>query len=162
MGQVIQDINSSKPGVLPSNKPVDSTAPPPNNYTDEVKKVLKSMGFNMDAQGIKTWAYKGNTANKLVYWSTEAISMEEVGSYVKVIRYNSKGNTYTAGYVKIVQKTQEKTGEKYAAFTDSDGSSDFYEYKKITQTTDTKKSFDKTYAIFLKMTPAKTKTPGDP
>lgn len=162
MGQVIQDIGAASPGTLP-RVPVDSTAVN-TTHLGTVVKALADRGFNMDAQGIKTWAYKPHAdgKNNYVYWSTETITLDDVaaGNYVKVIRYNSARKTYTAGYVKLVKKAEG--GTPYPAVTDSDGSSDFYEYKKIAQTADTKKSFDQTYDIFLKMTPAKTKTPNDP
>ncbi len=162
MGQVIQDIGSAKPGTLPK-VPVDSTAINTQNLPI-VAQALKDMGFNMDAQGVKTWAYKPHAdgKNNYVYWTTEAITLEDVkeNNVVQLNNYNSAKKTYTAGYVRLVEK--KEGGTPYPSITDSDGLADFYEYKKIKQTDETKASFDKTYAIFLKMTPAKTKTPGDP
>lgn len=101
-------------------KKIDSTSPN-GEKTKAITEALKAMGNELGANGIQTWMMQGQNGNAslsldqknyMLYWSTESIESEnkeenenKVGTWVRVIRYDSKTKQYTAGYAKIGKTT---------------------------------------------------------
>lgn len=133
----------------------------------EVEKALHALGFSTGKD--TTWDINYNGTKKLIYWANENISLSDVGSDKLVIRYNGSGNngqgTYTVGTVKVIQPADrtpngvagvDYPSNDYAVLDTRDGGSYFTEYTQITQSAESKASFEETYKIYLQALNAQT------
>lgn len=130
---------------------VDSTCTDPN-HLNNVTTALEALGFDLSDSDMKSWSIQeqgasGGKGAYYLYWSSVDISACKPGETVKVMRYNSRLGTYTAGYITITSTTLN-TGT-YNVFSRSD--SDWAEYTGQQQTGSTKKDFDRTYSIYAQM-----------
>ena len=72
-----------------------------------------------------------------------------MGSQVKVMRYNSRRGTYTAGYVTVQETQLEGKGEYYPVLGRGDAS--WSEFTDIPQSDADKQQFDAIYQVFGQM-----------
>ena len=127
---------------------VESNAPTGNNnFTDKVLAYFKEKGIDPSLSGIGSWAYSNN--EQLLYWSEKNIADCTVGEPVLVMRYNTKKNTYTVGYVKVTQKKSENTGEFYNSFFPKSGEAQWTQAgSDQEQTNEMKRFFDSAMAYY--------------
>lgn len=127
---------------------IDSTSPNGENR-QVLEAALAKAGFDLQAQGVQTWSFQGvGSGNYLLLWTTEDLRDYPVGSRVKVMRYNSRLGTYTAGYI-TVQQTQLNGGDPYAVL--GRGGAGWTEYTGVPQTDGDKREFDTIYGVFGEM-----------
>lgn len=120
--------NASRKNVLGylsgANKKIDSTSPN-GTRTKAIDAALKKLGHDLGANGIQSWMMQGQNGNRqdsetnqyFLYWSTVDISKVKIGTWVKVIRYNSQNGEYEAGYAQVGKTTlDEGVKETYQTF----------------------------------------------
>ncbi len=99
------------------DKKIDSTSPN-GTRTKAIDAALKKFGHDLGTNGIQSWMMQGQNGNSpdseenkyLLYWSTVDITKVKVGTWVKVIRYNSKSGEYEAGYAQVGKTTLNESG----------------------------------------------------
>ena len=113
--------NASKKNILGylanEKKKIDSTSPN-GTRTQAIDAALKKLGHDLGANGIQSWMMQGQKGNSqgseanqyFLYWSTVDITKVEVGTWVKVIRYDSKNGEYEAGYAQVGKTTLNESG----------------------------------------------------
>lgn len=127
IGNLMDKDNELKKKVLgwlsDQNTKIDSTSSA-GQRTKAIEEALKAAGNDLGTNGIQSWMMQGQAGNTsgstnnnyVLYWSTEKIDGEEkLGTWVRVIRYNSKTKDYTAGYVQV-GKTSMNGGGTYNTF----------------------------------------------
>lgn len=106
------------------DKKIDSTSPN-GTRTQAITEALRKVGNDLGTNGIQSWMMQGQDGNRqdsktnqyLLYWSTVDITKVDVGTWVKVIRYDSKTGQYEAGYARVGTTTlNEGGGATYHTF----------------------------------------------
>lgn len=132
-----------------AGKYIDSTSKQGTNR-EKLEGALKEAGFDLQAQGVQSWSFQGvGSGQFLLYWTTESLADYPVGSQVKVMRYNSRRGTYTAGYVTVQETQLEGKGEYYPVLGRGDAS--WSEFTDIPQSDADKQQFDAIYQVFGQM-----------
>lgn len=143
------------------NNSIDSTAPSGTNSRQQ--KVLNALGpggLDIEQSNITSWAVRKEGTHTVIWFTDQDISKVPVGDKVRVIRYNTNGTTYTAGYMTVeshTEKGSDGVDHTYNVFVGGTGSKDWVEYNKgdreNPQTTTTKSSYSKTLEFFNEMSP---------
>ncbi len=132
-----------------AGKYIDSTSKQGTNR-EKLEGALKEAGFDLQAQGIQSWSFQGmGNGQFLLYWTTEDLVDYPVGSRVKVMRYNSLRDTYTAGYITVREAQLDGKGEYYPVLGRGDAS--WSEFAGIPQSEADKQQFDTIYQVFGQM-----------
>ncbi len=161
----LKDLNLNLPTAI------DSTAPDENEAGDSFKKQILDYFaangiYSLDELNISSWAISAKDASKdypNMWFSDQDITACNVGDQVRVIKYNSKSGTYTAGYSTIVEKTMVTANKEtvtYNTFGSYQAGADWKEYSSEElgkQTDATKKSYEETMKYYYEMTPAVSK-----
>lgn len=130
---------------------VDSTCTDPI-HLNNVTAALETLGFDLSDSDMQSWSIQaqgvlGGKGAYYLYWSSVDISACALGQKVKVMRYNSRYGTYTAGYITITSATLNSG--TYNVFSRTE--SDWAEYTGQQQTGSTKKDFNYTYSVYDQM-----------
>jgi prepilin-type N-terminal cleavage/methylation domain-containing protein len=136
-------------------KPIDSSSGTGKSY-EQILSALGQAGFNASQAGVQSWSLQGVGNGKYYfYWTTEDITSKKPGDKVKVLRYNSSRDTYTAGYVTIEKNTisasDSSDGQSHTYNVLGRGDSKWEEYKDTPQTDKDKKDYSAIYEVFKKM-----------
>lgn len=136
------------------SKNIDSSSGTGKAY-ENLLNALGQAGFNAGQAGVNTWSFQGKGSSYYFYWTTENITSKNPGDKVKVIRYNSARDTYTAGYVTIrrenLSASDSSDGKPHSYNVLGRTDSDWQEYTGVKQSDDDKKNYSKIYQIFKEM-----------
>ncbi|WP_343247857.1 prepilin-type N-terminal cleavage/methylation domain-containing protein [Diplocloster hominis] len=139
---------------IKGNKNIDSSSQTGKAY-ESVLAALKNLGFDPGLQNVGTWSLQAYSTGYLFYWTTEDISAKSPGDKVKVLRYNSLRQTYTAGYVTVgttsISASDSSTGTAVTYNILGRGDANWSEYTDIKQTDKDKKDYDTIYDVFQQM-----------
>lgn len=92
------------------NTRIDSTSAKGPN-TEKVNAFLDKY-TNVERKNIKSWAIINEGSVPILYWSKQDISGDDVNNKkVLVMRYNPNRETYTVGYMTVVNHTEDRNGD---------------------------------------------------
>ena len=149
------DIEKLIKSYADQGKNIDSSSGTGKSY-EQILSALGQAGFNASQAGVQSWSLQGVGNGKYYfYWTTEDITSKKPGDKVKVLRYNSNRDTYTAGYVTIEKNTisasESSDGQSHTYNVLGRGDSKWEEYKDTPQTDKDKKDYSAIYEVFKKM-----------
>ncbi|MDO4552010.1 MAG: prepilin-type N-terminal cleavage/methylation domain-containing protein [Bacillota bacterium] len=128
--------------------------------TAKILDYFAEQGVYLQDYNIRSWALRMEGTTPVAWWTDQDITEYEVGDRVRVIRYNSARNTYTAGYMRITEKTRDQGTNVYKVLAGA-GSENWQEYTSSqagAQTADSKQSYEETLSYFNEMEPARSGT----
>ncbi len=130
---------------------IDSTAIVVSSaWVNYMQEYMVGEDVDFAALNVKSWAITHEGGYKIVWFSDQDITKYDVGDWVRVIRYNSKTKTYTAGYKQVTENTLD--GVTYKVFSrGAVSSATWAEYTGTVQTGTTKSSYEKTVEVFNSM-----------
>ncbi|MEA4911269.1 MAG: hypothetical protein VB092_01480, partial [Oscillospiraceae bacterium] len=134
---------------------VDSTTTNGTNYAKMMDYFTNTLGVDLNEFGIKSWCVSKTEGATVIWWTDQDVAACSVGDSIRVIRYNTKKNTYTAGYITVTKKTFED--QTYNVMSCSIRGTQLNDYftEQAGQTGATKKDYDQTLSVFNNMDAAK-------